>query len=520
MRRTIILLLCIAGSVLIVVSLSAFSTGLAGINQYKIVFSSHIGGDQYEESRDVTIDVAGNIYLVGGTQSGEPGSSVTYPTTLGVVQPEHNQAENPDGVANFDVFVTKLDSKGQIIWSTFLGGPCYDRAYAVEVDNRGYVYIAGRAGCDFPYISLNAFQPDFMEGGAGKYGRQDGFILKLSPDGTRVIWASYFGSTEGDYLRDLDISPGGEVYVIGNHAPKGRLSSGIAVGLASGYRGKPLGGVDAILAKISPDGTKVLWASFIGGSDDEYGSSSLRVGSDKNIYALTTTESKNAQTVNAYDPTFNGKSDAYLVKFTPDGKTLLFATYLGGSGGDFTANAHNLWLDKYNNCIISGDTTSKDYPVTTNAFQKIYHGAVSDEWEKAGDLFVSIISSDGKRLLASTYFGGKLGDRAPEGITLDQAGNVVISGLSYSSDLPVTIGGMKLVGESDHLLAIFSPDLSKLLYSTFTGGAGQRALDSYGNTIVASGASTSPSWRTVNPIQPYWGNTDASVFKLVVSSTP
>ncbi len=139
MRQMTILLRWFVVSVIFLFLSSTLQPGLAQNNQYMIVFSSHIGGDLYEESRDVTIDATGNIYLVGGTRSGGPGSSVSFPTTPGVVQPKHNQSKNPDGGDNFDVFVTKINPKGQIAWSTFLGGPCDDRAYAVEVDKEGYV---------------------------------------------------------------------------------------------------------------------------------------------------------------------------------------------------------------------------------------------------------------------------------------------------------------------------------------------------------------------------------------------
>lgn len=483
---------------------------------FPTTFSSYLGGGAYDESRDVTLDSQGNIYLVGGSNSGVPGSGTAFLTTPGVIQPIHNQAANPDGVDNMDMFVTKLSPDGQVIWSTLLGGPCFDKAYAVEVDIWGYVYVAGRAGCNFPYITPGAFQPNFMGGWTNYYGNQDAVILKLSPDGQRVIWGSYFGTSEANIIRDLDIDSAGAVYVAGGYPANSTASTAISDGLSRGYRSKPLGGDDLIVAKIAPNGQQVLWATLLGGSGTEHGSASLRLASDNSVYFLTTTNSANAAVVNAYDSSYNGDWDSYLGRLSADGKQLIFATYLGGSGNDFAANAHNLWIDLAGNPVIAGTTYSADHPVTPGGFQAVYHGGSGTSETTAGDLFVSILSSDGKRLVASTYLGGKLAENGNEGITVDYFGRIVVSGKSYSADYPLAGGGQGLNSSMDNVLTILSSDLSSLVYSTFTGGAGLRALDSLGFAIVGSGCTDRSNWPTLHPIEAYQGNSDASVLRLEI----
>ena len=120
--------------------------GLAPVSS-SLVFSTYIGGSQEDLIRDVTTDASGNIYITGGTASPD------FPTTPGAFQTTHG--------GWMDVFVAKLNPNGQLLWSTRIGGPDYDRAYGLEVDNQGYVYVAGRAGPGFP-TTANAFQPTYQ----------------------------------------------------------------------------------------------------------------------------------------------------------------------------------------------------------------------------------------------------------------------------------------------------------------------------------------------------------------------
>jgi hypothetical protein len=108
-------------------------------------FSTFFGGSGIEHARDVVAERHGNIYIEGGT------ASTDFPITSGAYDPTRDGGGNSRGTDEFDAFVAKFDSTGKLIWSTYLGGPNYDRVYAIEVDDSGYVYVAGRAGEGFSH---------------------------------------------------------------------------------------------------------------------------------------------------------------------------------------------------------------------------------------------------------------------------------------------------------------------------------------------------------------------------------
>ena len=190
-------------------------TNAAAADQYEIGFSTFLGGSDWEHARDVFVDDDGNVYLTGGTQSAD------FPTTNGVFQRQQDVSGNQVGSGGYcDAFVCKFDADGQLLWSTYLGGPNYDRAYAVEVDAAGYVYVSGRAGPGFP-VTSGSFQSQFKGTDNGIYGMQNGFVAKLKPDGSAIQWAAYVGV--GQLCRDVSIDDDGDVYLALHYTAKGPL---------------------------------------------------------------------------------------------------------------------------------------------------------------------------------------------------------------------------------------------------------------------------------------------------------
>ena len=224
-----------------------------------LAISTYLGGTSEDSIRDVATDSAGNIFITGGT------ASSNFPVSAGSFDTSFN--------GNHDVFVAKLNPSGSILWATFLGGPNYDRAYALEVDSLGFVYIAGRAGSGFPTTS-GVVQPQF--GGDvtqnGAYGPQDGFVAKLSPDGSRLIWSTFFGSDGRDFIRDIDVDSSGNVYlgVSDVTRPHPHIRPGA-------FQTTLRGTEDGVVAKLSSDARSVVWASYFGGSGDDGGAPSVRV---------------------------------------------------------------------------------------------------------------------------------------------------------------------------------------------------------------------------------------------------
>ncbi|MFQ5668408.1 MAG: SBBP repeat-containing protein [Candidatus Binatia bacterium] len=476
-------------------TLVLLATGIAPAEN-SLSCSRYLGGSSKDAIRGIATDDAGNVYVTGGTKSPDfPVTPHAYDTTL-----------DTSGSPVRDVFVAKLNRYGQIIWSTLIGGPNYDRAYAVQVDRKGYVYVAGRAGAGFP-VTAGAFQPTFQGGQATRlYGPQDGFICKLNPDGTALVFCSYFGTSDPEIVRDLAVDAKGDIYLASSHSGGALPQSWFHNALQKA----PRGGRDALIAKVTSDGSRVLWATYLGGSKEESGENSIRVDRTGHAYVLMTTRSTDIPTTpGAYDRTYNGGSDTYVAKLAPDGSRLVYGTYLGASRDEGT-ETHELAIDAHGNAYVASLTMSPDFPTTAGVFQTTYGGSGAEDTGRgtnyAGDVFVAKISADGARLLASTFVGGRFGEGA-EGVAVDSAGDVYVSGATYSSNFPVTADAFQgsKRGGADAFLFRLSADFTRLVYSTYLGGTGKdlartAAIDPQGNMYIA-GSTKSDDWPTRSPFR-------------------
>lgn len=433
-----------------------------------LIFSTYLGGSQQDQVRDIATDAAGNIYVTGGTASSD------FPVTAGTLDQSFN--------GTYDVYIAKLSPSGTLLWATYLGGPNYDRAYAIEVDAAGFIYVAGRAGAAFP-VTAGAFQTTFQGSpDVQPYGSQDGFVCKISPNGNAIVFCSYFGTSDPQIVRDVAVDGLGFMY-LGSSSESGSFPAGW---FANGYRSTPVGGLDGVVAKISQDGSQVVWASYIGGSSDEAGEATIRVNNAGEAFALYTTSSVDAPTPNGFDHTLGGPRDAYLVKFSASGGSLLFGTFIGGSAGE-SVETHELVLDTQGNAIVATGTKSSDFPTTPGAFQRTFGGmggpSTGGGTNYGGDVFVAKISSNGGQLIAATFIGGPEGEGA-EGVGVDALGNIYVSGATYSSGLSFMLGGRQpqIGGDADLFAIKLAPDLSRVIYGSYLGGTDQ----DYGRTATAS----------------------------------
>jgi hypothetical protein len=422
--------------------------------------SSFLGGNANDMVRDLAFDAQGNLYLAGGAFSSN------FPTKGAVVD------RTPNGQS--DAFVAKVGPGGQLVWATVLGGPGVERAYALEIDDQGYIYLAGRAGQGFP-TTATSFQPSFAGGTAvPPYQEQDGFVCKLAPEATAIVFCSYFGASDNDIIRDVALDPQGNIYVAATIESINRLP---AAWFGSAFQKTPNGGTDGVVAKIAPDGSRVLWATYLGGSGNEAGQPSLRVSPTGEVTALYVTNSANLPTPNGYQRALAGMTDIYVARVAADGASLVWATYLGGTRAEHF-ETHNLGLDAVGNVIVAAGTASTDFPVTAGAVQRTYGGSggtgTGAGTNYGGDGFVAKLSPDGGRLVASTYLGGRFGESI-EGVAIDALGAVYVSGATYSANLPVTAGAfrMTLGGDADAFVAKLEPDLGRIAYLSYVGSAAE-----------------------------------------------
>ncbi len=442
-------------------------------------FSTYLGSSAEDSIRDVATDSQGNIYVTGGT------TGTDFPTTPGAYSRTAN--------GSYDVFVSKFDPNGNLVWSTLIGGPNYDMAYGIEVDTQGYVYVGGRAGAGFPTTS-GVIQPNFAGDNTPNplYGAQDGFAAKLSPDGSQLVWSTYFGSAGSDVASDIDIDSSGNVYLA-------MTETGFDLPhITPNAFKKVRQGNDAVLAKLSPDAKKALYVTYIGGSASDGEISTVRINRwNENIYFLTSTTSSDAYTSpNAFDKTYAGNTDQLLVTISPSGTSLLSSTYIGGNGYD-GAQTHGMWVDPYGNAIVSFTTNSTNLPTSANAYQKTLGGNYNSYFAK--------ISSDGSKLLTATYLGGPTDDGS-EGVVIDSKGYIYAMGTSRGGS-PITPDAFQKIhgGNKDAYLKVISYDMSQLIYATYLGGSGDDegktvAVDKQDNLILG-GLAFSTNFPILNAFQ-------------------
>ena len=446
-------------------------------------YSTYLAGSKGELARDVAVDRDGYVYVTGGTASRD------FPTTPGAYSTTFKSGGTQLGTGGeMDVFISKFSPEGKLVCSTFLGGPNYDRTYAIEVDSKGFIYVAGRAGQGFP-TTPGVIQPEFAGDDTLNrlYGPQDGFVAKLSADCKQLVWSTYLGDAGSGIVRDIALDNAGNVYAAG-------WATGSFAHITPKAFQMERKGQDGVIVKISSDGTRVLYGTYLGGSGEDGIVPSVRVDKAGSAYVVMGTLSRDAPvTSNAFQKQHGGgKSDYLVAKLSPDGSSLVFSTYLGGSEGE-DGETHNLAIDASGSAYVTSATTSPDFPTTTRAFQRSLAGKA--------DAFVAKVSSDGSRLLASTYLGGREWEHG-EGIEVDGEGNVYVGGATESADFPTTSNAIqaRLHGKADMWVAKLSPDLTTLLYSTLFGGSRgdwgrSLTIDGKGN-VYSVGATDSSDFPT------------------------
>ena len=234
---------------------------------------------------------------------------------------------------------------------------------------------------------------------------------------------------------------------------------------------------------------ELIFSTYSGSVPDNWGHTAT-YDDEGNLYSAGTVFGANfPATVGAFQVRFQGEVDVAVMKFNPDGSTLIYATYLGGNNTDLPTS---LVVNSKKELLILGSTSSKNFPVKTGAFQTTFGGGTNIipisglDLPNGSDIFISKLSVDGKQLAASTYLGGSgndgvstedrvsiinYGDSFRGEIIVDKSDNVIIVSSTNSPNFPVKNSVLnKLAGRQDGIVARFSSDLNSLLWSTYIGG--------------------------------------------------
>ena len=433
-------------------------------------YSTHLGGSADDVAAGIAVDDTGAAYVTGTTVSTD------FPT-VNPLQPMH-------GGFNGDTFVAKLTPDGTaLVYATYIGGSGYDAARAIAVDLTGAAYITGYSDSpDFP--SVHALPPEFCEP-EDDFRTYDAFVAKLAADGSHLIYSSCLGGSAEDFGWAIAVDGSGAAYVGGL-----AFSSDFPTANAFQSACQPPGQDDvfppcqhAFLAKFTPDGTALAYSTYLGASGPAE-ITGVTVDFSGAAYVAGNTGSP-LQPVQVGLP--QGESGAFVAKLAPDGKSLVYATYLGTS-----ASARGIAIDEGLAAYVIGNA-SRGFP-TVNALQPVYGGS--------GDAFVAKLAAKSGSLIYATFLGGSNVDQG-FGIAADASGAAYVTGWTSSTDLPTAIVGPG--GSVDAFVAKLRPDGAGLAYYTRLGGSmGERgvaiAVDLTGAAYV-TGFTYSADFPTKQPLQ-------------------
>ncbi len=455
-------------------------------------FSTRLGGVYGDVNADaaygVAVDDAGGAYVTGAI------ASLDFPTTPGAYsrnrQPGGNCSPGSVTMLCSDVFVTKFDRTGSLVYSTYLGGADIDIGYGIAVDSGGNAFVTGSTRShDFPTVP-GALRTTPGGGTCSTYPGhlpvpcEDAFVVKLNPAGSGLVYSTFLGGAGPDQGRGIAVHRDGSATVGGwmgsgdfpftnalrenggvvgafiarLDASGSRLAYATYFGPASAAYGVALdaagngyltgytatsdfpttpgasqasGGTDAFVAKVSPVGS-LHYSARIGGSGASF-SQGIAVDSEGNSYITGFTDSKEYPVTNA---AFAGKgslTDAFLTKLDASGSSVVYSLRLGGNN---TTQAYGISLDQFRNAYVFGQTWAWDFPLTRGAVRPCRNKS----WNST---FVAEVDATGKQLLYSTYFGGT-GEDSASAIAVDGLGGIWLAGSTRSSDFPTAVPAPEL----------------------------------------------------------------------------
>nr|MDO8111037.1 hypothetical protein [Candidatus Sigynarchaeota archaeon] len=448
-------------------------------------YSTFLGGIAYDEGQGIAVE-GGYAYVSGRTWS----SSI--PTTSGVLNASSN------GVS--EGYIAKLSLNGaSLLYCTFIGGLAEDGVWDIAVEN-GYAYFVGDTTSENFPTTPGAFDRSYNPIIVPR--AWDLFVSKLNRDGSALVYSTYLGGSGTEHPTDIEVE-NGSAYVTGY-----TLSWMDFPTTPGAFDTSFNWGTDVFITKLAADGASLIYSTFVGGSNDEWGG-----GLDvENGYAYVTGTTLSADfptTPGAFDTTYNGNGDEFVFKLSRDGTSSIYSTFLGGSSSEIFSR-----VAVESGCAyICGTTISADFPVTDGAFDTIFN--------TGRDAFVSKLSTGGSSLIYSTFVGGTITDEA-NAIAVEN-GYAYITGNTNSSNFPVTSGAYDTTWNGGFDAWAMKLDLDGALpsYSTYLGGSAADGANKIcvehdgvyiiGNTYSTTYPTTAGAFdRTEN------GDADAFVTKLVL----
>jgi len=341
-----------------------------------------------------------------------------------------------------------------IHYATALGGPGMDKGFDVAVDAAGNAYVAGEIKSATGFATPGGIQANLS-------GASDAFVAKLSPDGD-LVYATYLGGGGDDAAWSIAVDAVGAVHVSGR-----TTSSDFPT--ATPIQPALAGGTDAFVAKLSPSGDALVYATYLGGGGDD-NAEAIAVGPAGKSVVKGVTESTDFPLANAAVPAFGGERDAFVAQLAQDGQSLEWSTYFGGSGAeDPDETGVGVAVTPDDAVVVCGTTESDDLPVA-NAMQPLFAGGTRDG-------YVARLGAAGA-IEFSTYVGRAGGDTL-RAVAVDDEGAIYLGGASRSFNFPLVHAVQE--AKSVHYDAVvlkLDPTGQEILFSTFLGGNAADAVRS------------------------------------------
>ncbi|HXI44542.1 MAG TPA: SBBP repeat-containing protein [Bryobacteraceae bacterium] len=360
-------------------------------------------------------------------------------------------------------------------WATYLGGAGTDVATTVAVDTGGNAYVAG-------YTVAN--------------GVFTAFITKVNASGTAVLFTKSISVHGSSTPTGIALDPEGNIYVTGTtDAPDFPTTPGAFQTSGSGF-----------VMKLSNAGDRVIYSTLVHAAP-----SAIAVDSSGASYVTGTAGSDFPSTPGAYQPKPGGGlcpgpfphdpsspcPDGFVLKLNPTGTGVVYATFLGGSDQE---RGQAIAVDGSGAAYVTGTTASADFPVTSNAVERTFHGRIDLGPLWFGDAFAAKIDPSGSRLEWATYLGGSGADTGGA-IAVDHNSNAYVAGLTQSADFPTTPGVFRRTYEGeagaepgsfqDGFVIKISAN-GAAAYATYFSGTNAIAVDATGNAYLDPPGSAAP----------------------------
>jgi hypothetical protein len=411
-------------------------------------YSTYLNGSGTSRATAIAVDSTGAAYVTGFTDS------INFPMSGG-------PAQSASG-GSVDAFVTKLNSSGTaIVYSTYLGGSAEDQALSIALDNSQNAYVTGwTSSPNFPVSS--PIQSSLA-------GVRNAFVARLNSVGNFLVYSTYLGGSGIDSGNGIALDSSGAAYITGS-------TTSTNFPIVGAFQESSGGGQDGFVTRLNPAGNRIIYSTYLGGSLSDQGSS-IAVDSNGAAYVAGYTSSANFPVTAALQATNAGAPDAFVTKLSPAGSSLVYSTYLGGSGMEYVETGRSIAVDSSGSAYVTGTTASANFP-TFAPMQAANAGG--------DDAFVVKLTPAGTAFVYSTYLGGSSIDFG-ESIAVDSSGYAYIAGYTASPDFPTLNADQAANGGGyDAFISKLSPSGASLVEGDFLGGSGND--EAYGVALDSSGA--------------------------------